>query len=141
MSLRLCFGVIDGDHGNVTTFQLAEILEGKYALFSQFVELNFDLIQDALAEDVQNQIHALMNGQAKQTPYMQASQKVETAFRAWLDAEGIVQSGVPGVPTQAALDGRNSRLKGRKGPRRPSFEDTKILRRSLRVWIDGGATA
>lgn len=136
MTTELCVGVIEGDHGNLTTHELAEILESKYALFSQFVDIRFDQIEDALVLDFQNQLHAMINGLPVNAPFAEAGSKLSEAFRQFLDAEEIVKSGVPGVPTEAALTGKNSRLKSRRGVRRPSFEDTLLLRRSLAVWVE-----
>ncbi len=134
-------GVIDGPHGvgkeAITVHELAEILEAKYALFSQFVELEFDAIDQALGDSLEKQIHAMMVGQPlPDNPFADVGDKLTADFVRFIETEGIVKSGVPGVPTEAALEGRNSRLKGRKGPRRTSFIDTSVLVRSLRVWVE-----
>lgn len=137
MSTILHVGVIDGPHGkDLTTGDLAEILEGKYALFSQFVDLEFDNVDAALAEDYENQLYAMINGLPVGAPFAEAGSKLTAAFKRYLDTEEIVKSGVPGVPTAAALAGKNSRLKMRRGPRRPSFIDTSVLRTSLIVWVE-----
>jgi len=44
--------------------------------------------------------------------------------------------GYPGVPTRAALMGVNSRLKKRRGKRRPSFRDTGLYQASFMAWVD-----
>lgn len=134
-------GVLDGPHGKgkyaTTVGELAEILEAKYALFSQFVDLEFDAIDAALAESLDKQIHAMMVGQpVPANPFHDVEAKLTAAFVRYIETEEIVKSGVPGIPTKAALEGRNSRLKGRKGPRRTSFIDTSVLVKSLRVWVE-----
>ncbi len=129
-------GVLDTPHGKITTAELAEILERKYALFSQFVDLEFDAIEQVLLEDYEAQLHATLNSLPVVAPFAEAGSKITALFVKFLDTEEIVKSGVPGVPTQAALNGRNSRLKNRKGARRTSFIDTSVLRASLLAWVE-----
>ena len=141
MSLTLAVGVLDGVHGEgkdaITIFELAEILEAKYALFSQFVDLEFDYIEDVLTTATENQIHALMNGlPVPGDPWAEVGSLLTKRFKLYLETEEIVKSGVPGVPTAAALAGKNSRLKARKGTRRPSFIDTSVLYANLKVWME-----
>lgn len=142
VSTTLCVGVMDGDHGKLTIGELADLLEGKYALFSQFVDLEFDYIEDVLAEGMENQIHAVMNElPVPDDPWAGIGSKLTKRFKEYLETEEIVKSGVPGVPTAAALAGRNSRLKGRKGARRPSFIDTSVLYSNLKVWMESNGNA
>lgn len=129
-------GVLETFHGKITTADLADILEKKYALFSQFVDLEFDAIEEAITNEVEAKIHALINGLPVPDEFREAGSVITKLFMRYLDTEEIVKSGVPGVPTQAALDGRNSRLKNRKGARRPSFIDTSVLRASLVAWVE-----
>ena len=46
---------------------------------------------------------------------------------------------VDGVPTQAALEGKNSRLKVERGERRPSFIDGGLFKSSFVAWIGNDA--
>lgn len=153
MSLVLAVGVLDGPHASgeaapdgskapITIFELAEILEAKYALFSQFVDLEFDYIEDVLETAMNNQIDALMNSHpVPDDPWAEVGSALTKRFKLYLETEEIVKSGVPGVPTAAALAGKNSRLKTRKGMRRPSFIDTSVLYASLKVWMEANGNA
>lgn len=137
VTTELNIGVLETFHGKIMTAELADILEAKYALFSQFVDLEFDFIEEALLEDYEGQLNAILNGHpVAGQPYQQASGKIAARFRRFLDTEEIAQSGVPGVPTEAALLGKSSRLKSKKGARRPSFIDTSVLYASLIAWVE-----
>lgn len=134
-------GVLETFHGKIMTSDLADILENKYALFSQFVDLEFDAIEEALLGDFEAQLHAAMNGLPVVAPFQESASKITAMFVRFLDTEEIVKSGVPGVPTAAAVSGKNSRLKTKKGARRPSFIDTGVLRASLLAWVEADGIA
>ncbi len=60
-------------------------------------------------------------------------------FNIFLEREEMAGLAVDGVPTQAALEGKNSRLKQEKGPRRPSFIDGGLFKSSFVAWIGDDA--
>jgi hypothetical protein len=69
-------------------------------------------------------------------PYASAGQNIENAFRQFLSLKEMDKLGVPGVPTQAALEGRSKRFKSGKGPApRPSFIDTGQYQSTFRAWV------
>jgi hypothetical protein len=73
---------------------------------------------------------------ASLNPLGTATSAIEAQFKNYLDHEDIVQTGAPGVPTEAALKGVNHRLKSKKGTRRPSFVDTGLYESSFKVWSE-----
>lgn len=137
--MKICLGVIDIPYGygnqSVTTFDVAEILEDKYQLFSYFYEAHGDEINKEVCEAI---ISSLENHIKYGAPLVSDEQLGETirAFNLFLEREEMAGLSVDGVPTQAALDGKNSRLKQKYGERRPSFIDGGLLKSSFSAWID-----
>jgi len=124
--------------GTQTTGQVAGYLEKKYGLFQSFADLHTPDIAEMLEGSIAGALETLaMGGSPKSNPFGSATSKIEKLFKfQYLDKEEIAQTGAPGVPTQAAKDGVNHRMKGGRGPRRPSFIDTGLLQSSVKVWID-----
>lgn len=130
-----------GEKSGLTTGDLAEILESKYGLYSNFLEANEEQIADACAESVGDAIDNMLAGLTPaENPLAAAEQEIVGGFITYLDTEEIARLGVNGVPTQAALKGVNHRLKIKRGARRNSFIDTGALRISTATWVDDGAT-
>ena len=61
------------------------------------------------------------------------------AFNVFLEGEEMAGLSVDGVPTLAALEGKNSRLKIERGERRPSFIDGGLFKSSFVAWIGNDA--
>lgn len=144
----LHIGVIDlphpgGGKSELSTGDLAEILEGKYGLYSVFVDANLEKIEAQCADSLQDAMdNMLAGGPAPENPFAAAEQDIREDFVRFLDTSEMEKIGVRGTPTEAALKGVNHRLKLNKGPRRPSFIDTGTLRASTAVWVgDENATA
>ena len=137
MSLILHLGVVDvpEPEGN-TTFGVANILEAQYGLFSMFAQSSMDRITEHITGSVAGALENLTLGQMPSDVFAAANGEIEQDFRHFLDMEDMAKLGVPGVPTQAALDGKSVRFKRRRGPRRPSFIDSGVLQKSFRVWVD-----
>lgn len=135
--MLLHIGVIDVPEFNdkSTTGTVADVLETKYGLFSNFADSNLGFIADELANGMADAIDALMNGQHI-NPYAGACSAIDQKFKEFLDTEEMAKIGVAGVPTKAAVMGVNSRLKAKRGPRRPSFIDSGTLRTNLISWIE-----
>lgn len=141
--MKVHLGVIDMpyDYGDTdkTTFEVAEELEDRYQLFTHF----FDLHQDAIVQEVgENVAYALINHIEHGAPLAAGPQLLgETMqeFNIFLESSEMEGLSIDGVPTHAALEGKNSRLKQEKGPRRPSFIDGGLFKSSFIAWIDNDA--
>jgi hypothetical protein len=137
---ELALGVIDVPHldDRITTGDLAEILEAKYDLFRGFYEIHAEEISNVLAESLEGALEDLTGaGHVPEDPYYEGCERIREMFQKWLDTGEVESAGLIGVPTQAALKGINHRKsKFQRGARRPSFEDTMILRDSLSAWVE-----
>jgi hypothetical protein len=128
----------------ISTGDVAEILEKRYAVMQGFVSLHLPDIAAALERSYAGGVESLLMGaptnDSRVLLFGKAENDIEQMFRHYLDAEEILQTfGVPGlgkVPTQAALDGVSKRFKRLRGPRRPSFIDSGLYQNSFRAWVD-----
>ncbi|ECI5354361.1 hypothetical protein MKU92_000021 [Salmonella enterica] len=140
--MKVCLGVVDMpyDYGDTskTTFDVAEALEDRYQLFSHF----FDTHRSAIIREVGETVaYALINHVQYGAPLGGSELLEETMkqFNDFLITEEMAGLSVDGVPTQAALEGVNSRLKIERGERRPSFIDGGLFKSSFIAWIDDDA--
>lgn len=124
----------------MTTGDLAEILEARYAIMETFYEKYEDdigrMIEDALQDKMDN---LQMGGPVDASMILAEGElsAIEQRFRSFLDNEEM--NGRAGVPTAAALAGVNHRLLhpyAQANPQRPSFIDTGIYQSSMRAWVD-----
>jgi hypothetical protein len=124
--------------GEQTTGDVAQWIENKYGLMQGFVDLHKPEIVQMMTDSIQGSIeNILAGGKPKSNPFGSATSKIEKLFKfTYLDKEEAAQAGIKGVPTQAALDGVNHRLKSGKGVRRPSFIDTGLMQSSFQCWTD-----
>lgn len=132
----LTLGVLDIPYktGGVSTGDVAEILESKYHVMEVFAGTHIDDIANDLADSVAGALETLMAGGPVQAdPTIAAMGTIEKRFQDFLTHEEM--AGWPGVPTQAALEGRSSRFKGKRGPRRPSLIDTGTYLASFKAWV------
>lgn len=138
MKLHLGVYNIPYTDGNETTGDVAEILEKKYQIMSGFYKLNATGIADDIAKSLNDALFSLHNGAnaLQLNPFAGATSRIQTKFRQFIETEGLAALGRKGVPTQAALDGRSSRLKGKKGARRPSFRDTGLFEANFTCWVE-----
>lgn len=118
----------------LTTGDVAEILEAEYGILETFVETYGQQIADAFAHSAAGALESVMMGTPINDPYATATTEIEESMKLFLDLEGM--NGKPGVPTKAALDGVNHRLKIKKGSPRPSFIDTGTMQANYRAWTD-----
>lgn len=126
------------DEPGVDTGDVAQWLENKYDVMGRFWLLNQQQFADDMAESVAGIIENMMAGApAGMDPFASAMGDIETQFHLYIANEDITQTGGNGVPTKAALDGVNHRLKLRHGPRRPSFLDTGLYENSFKAWTEG----
>ena len=137
--IHLHLGVIDFPYGTsgVTTGDVAGFLERKYGVMYAFWLVHQEEIltdmEDAIAGQLEN---VLMGVPFTDEPFAGSNGKVEKRFQQFLYTREVENLGLTGVPTKAALDGVNHRLKSGKGPRRPSFIDTGLYENSFVAWVD-----
>lgn len=140
--MRVCLGVIDMpyDYGDTsaTTYEVAEDLQDRYQIFTHFWEEHRDTIISEVGEVL---AHSIINHIQHGAPLTGGEQLSETMrlFHNFLEREEMAGLSVNGVPTQAALEGKNSRLKQEQGERRPSFIDGGLFKSSFVAWIDSDA--
>jgi hypothetical protein len=143
--MTLHLGVIDAPHGELGTGDLAEMLEEKYHVMETFYNMNESTINGYLTDAFESAFEAAAMGAPAGDPFHAAAAKIETRFKEALSAKEFDRK-IPGVPTQASLEGTSQRFKKakeRKGkkrrskrPGRPSFIDTGIYQSSFKSWVD-----
>lgn len=124
----------------LTTGDVAEILEAKYHVMEVF----FNLHQEDVAKDLEKSVAGALEtlfagGPIYVDPFGGATSKIEERFRDFLTNREMERLGYPGVPTQAAIDGVNHRKKhpySSKNLRRPSFVDTGLYQASFKAEVD-----
>lgn len=135
----LHLGVIDlpyGRRGGKSTGDVAEILEGKYKLFSAFVEMHQPVIEHVIENSLQGHIETIMMGGGSTDPFNTAASELETLFKDSLTMQSYDHR-LAGVPTAAAMRGVSHRKKhpyARSNSPRPSFIDTGLLQSSFKAW-------
>lgn len=146
----LHLGVMDVPYNSsegVSTGDVAEFLENKYHLMEVFFEENKDKIARALEDAMAGALENLLAGApVVSNPMASAEQDIKAMFDDFLSLREVERTGIPGVPTKAALEGVSHRFKGKKnkgkgggnpGERRSSFVDTGLYVASFRVWLEG----
>ncbi len=128
------------DYGDTsaTTYEVAEDLQDNYQIFTHFWETHADDIISEVGETVGL---ALINHIKYGAPMHGGELLGETmqAFNIFLEREEMAGLSVDGVPTLAAKQGKNTRLKQERGERRPSFIDGGLFKSSFVAWIDDDA--
>lgn len=120
----------------VTTAQVARWLEDRYHVMEVFYEVDGG-VQAALEASVQDAMeNVLMGAPVAANPFLEATSEIQKRFKQFISNRTMETLGIPGVPTRAALMGANSRLKKRRGKRRPSFRDTGLYQASFMAWVD-----
>ena len=143
--ITLHLGVADGPHGDLSTGDLADIIESKYHLMERFYQMNETQIIGYVTDALEGALEtALMGGSVNVDPFEAASNKIETRFKEALSNKEFDWK-IRGVPTMASVEGGTQRFKKakerkgkkkRKRPNRPSFIDTGIYQSSFKAWID-----
>ena len=149
----LHLGVVDlpyNTNDGTTTGDVAGYLEDKYHILEVFTEAEHPLIASAVENSLKGAIENLMMGAPNvNNPFEQAADDITTAMKNFLSSQEVERMGIPGTPTQAALDGINHRFKNPRGkyktkkgkrtfvknPRRPSFIDTGLYQTTLKAWF------
>ena len=122
----------------MTTDKVGRILEEKYGLFTKFANMQGHLIIDAIYELQLAKLNGHPVVKKRNMPGYKRQYdtlpKVERKLRSMIRNQEF-NALLPGVPTKAALEGRNSKKRIWKGPPRPSFIDGGALIKNLRVWV------
>lgn len=140
--MKVCLGVVDMpyDYGDTsaTTYEVAENLQDQYQLFTHFFETHK---KEICAEVGEALAWSLINHIQHGAPLTQGELLGETMqqFNIFLEQEEMAGLSVDGVPTLAALEGKNSRMKIERGERRPSFIDGGLFKSSFVAWIGNDA--
>ena len=161
MTLTLTLGVIDEPYLNeegkqleVTTGDVAQILEKKYHVMSTFFQLNESKIYSYIENSLNAALNATIAGE-NVNQFSDAENRIERDFRQFLTSKIMDGLNVPGVPTQASLAGishlykwsidNSSEFKlvrGKKvtnkptGVPRPSFIDTGMYQAAFKAWFE-----
>lgn len=159
MTTTLNFGVVDLPYANaprgagekrtgatVTTGDVAGFLEDRYHVMELFWEIKQDDIVGAIERSWQNSADAIaMGAPLNLDPSGAAMAEISTMFHTFISTKQL-DGIVPGVPTQASLEGVSHRFKKKKsktkkkknkGPR-PSFYDTGLYLDSFVAFMGGG---
>lgn len=123
-------------HGSKSTGDVAEILEGKYALFSKFVEMHAPVIEHVIANSLHGTIETALMGGPTGSAFATATSEIEELFKDALTMQSYDHR-IPGVPTGAAQRGVSHRKKhpyASTNPPRPSFIDTGLFQQSFKAW-------
>jgi hypothetical protein len=140
--MKVFLGVINMPYGygdtSATTYEVAEELQDRYQIFTHFFETHKDEICAEVGQEV---ALALINHLRHGAPMPEGEMLENTmkAFNIFLEREEMAGLSVDGVPTLAALEGRNTRLKITRGERRPSFIDGGLFKSSFIAWIGNDA--
>jgi len=125
--------------GSSTTGDVAAILEEKYHIMEVFFELHGDEIAEDLVNSLAGAIENIDMGAPTSIDALgEAGSKIEERFRDFLMKKEMESLGIPGVPTQASLEGHSKRFKhpyAKRAPR-PSFIDTGLFEGSFKAWVD-----
>jgi hypothetical protein len=123
--------------GAMTTGDVAEILEARYGLFTAFWRAHDQDCAGDLEVSLGGAMESLMMGRAVD-PWGSATQAINQRMRDFVNSKEAERSGMPGVPTKAALMGVNPRLAHPyrlSNARRPSFRASGLLVGSFRSWM------
>lgn len=127
------------DAATKTTGDIAEILEEEYGIMDTFAFMRLPDIAKSLENSIAGELETLMmGGRPSGNPFAGAESSIETMFKDFISKQQVESVGIRGVPTQAALDGVNHRLKHphrKSNPRRPSFIDTGLYLASFKAWF------
>jgi len=123
-----------------TTGEVAEILEEKYGVLDTFAFARLPDIAKELENSIAGQLETMMmGGHPCGNPFASAESSITTMMKDFISTRQVEQLGIKGVPTQAAKNGVNHRLKhpyAKSNPRRPSFMDTTLYWQTLKAWFD-----
>lgn len=143
VTLILNLGVIDQYYtqpgkGAVSTGDVATWLENKYHLMEVFYEDNRPFVEGAIVASIKGAtINVIAGGNPSKNIFSTAEADIIERFKQAISLEEF-DGVMPGVPTQAAKDGRSLRFKRKRGPSRASFYDTGLYQASFKAWMEEG---
>jgi hypothetical protein len=127
-------------YANVTTGDVAEILEAKYHVMEVFFrQHDQDVVAVQLEKSLKCAVESLMMGAPLTLdPFGTATSEIENRMKQFLSNREMDALGYPGVPTMAAQMGVSHRFAHpyKRRPARPSFIDTGLYQSSMKAWID-----
>ena len=133
MKLHLGVNDVPEFEGDKSLYDVAVSLEGRYGLFSNFVDMHHDDIEEDLVKSLNSQLTRIMAGQPMSEPFQEAVESIENKFQEYLTNEELAGK-VAGVPTKMSIMNK-SRIPSAKR-RGKSFVDTGTLRTHIRVWME-----
>jgi hypothetical protein len=112
----LHLGVQDAQYteetGSKSTGDVAEILEAKYHVFEHFWQAHGQEIADSYVAAAARALEDVLSGGTPATSLFTAPQAATKAlFTKFIDTQEMDSLGYPGIPTKAALNGVNHRMK------------------------------
>lgn len=121
---------------SVTTAMVARWLEDRYHVMEIFYEVDGG-VQAALRESLEKAMESTLMGlPVGANPFLRGTTEIQKRFKQFISNRTMETLGYPGVPTRAALMGTDTRLKKRRGNRRPSFRDSGMYMASFMAWVD-----
>lgn len=126
--------------GGQTTGDVAEILEQHYHVMQTFFDIHQNEIVDALVEDMEDELHAMITsgGGRNSQPFVAATSEIKRLFTQTINSREL-DGRIPGVPTQSSLAGVSHRFKhptAKGHPVRPSFRDTGLYLSSFVAQVE-----
>lgn len=127
---------------NMTTGDVATILEAKYGLFNAFYEHHEEEIADEFARQMAGELENLITGAPPSlAPLQGAAGFVADKFKQAITDKEFDDYGIPGVPTKAAIERgsgkqRSSRFKNKKPASDASFYDSGLFEDSATAWVE-----
>jgi hypothetical protein len=115
-----------------TTGEVAEILEEKYHIMETFWNLHGAEIIEDHSEALSGAFEGLLQGSpVSPNVFAAGNAETEARFQKFIDMKEMDALGIAGVPTRASILGINSRMKSKRTPGRPSFQDTSLFENSF----------
>src|ERR1700722_7373872 len=91
---------------NITTGDVAGFLEENYHVMQTFANVHLADMADDLAKSMAGAMENLMLGApVAMSPYARAETTIRQRFNDFIDNKEMDRLGIPGVPTQASLEG------------------------------------
>jgi hypothetical protein len=119
-----------------TTGDVAAILEARYHVYEHFFQAHGQDIAGALEAPLKDHLEDMLSGGVSAaTSFVAAESEIRHQFVRFIDGREMDGLGYPGIPTKAALNGVNHRMKhptAKRGPR-PSFRDIGLYEQSFRA--------
>ena len=133
--MRLCLGVVDipyADKEGETTYEVAQLLEKKYAVMGTFFEMHGKDIAADLESGIAGAIENAFAGAASKDIFAGAMSKTEQRFKEYIDKE---EHGIRLKKHDAPKAGGRKKRQYRKVKNTTAFIWSGLYRMSFRSWI------